>query len=106
MLWKCFFVNLAPGNFSIIQYKDIAIRFFKEKFVPIFKENPNAVHLNFNTYLLNFIRVILFHGLPPSFTQLEYSIFPEPLRFFGEKFFNMIFHIDEKVKIFSITGIL
>ena len=70
MLCKCSFVNLASGNFSIIQYKDIAIRVFKEKFVPIFKENSNALHLNFDTHSLNFIRANLFHDLPPSFQNL------------------------------------
>lgn len=31
------------------------------KFVPIFKENSNAAHLNFHIHLLNYIGAILFH---------------------------------------------
>ena len=49
---------------------------------------------------------ILFHNLSVPFTQLEYSILSELLRFLDEKIFNMVFYVDQRVKAFTIKGIL
>ena len=78
---------------------------FSGKFVPIFKKNSNAAHLNFGIRL-NYIGAILFHNLSVPFTQLEYSILSELLRFLDEKIFNMVFYVDQRVKAFTIKGIL
>ena len=49
----------------------------------------------FDIHLWDYISAILFHNLSSSFTQLEYSTLLQPLRFFGEKLCNMIFHVDK-----------
>ena len=77
-----------------------------QKFVLTFKENSNAAHLIFDILLLNYISAILFHNLSASFMQLEYSVLPELIRFFGEKLFNMIFYVHQRVKVFAIKKIL
>lgn len=71
------------------------------KFVPIFKENSNAAHLNLDIHLLNYIDAILFHNLSLSFTQLEYCILPKLFKFFGGKLFNVVFYVDQRVKTFA-----
>ena len=76
------------------------------KFVPTFKENSNAAHLNLDIHLLNYIGAILFHNFSLSFTQFEYSIVPGLFRFFGGELFNMIFYVDQRGKAFTTKGIL
>ena len=61
-------------------------------------ENSLRFTFLFDVHLSNYINAISFHKLSPSFTQLQYSILPEGLRFFGEQLSNMIFYVDQRVE--------
>ena len=56
-------------------------------------------HLSINIHLLNYFFPAQSFSILHAF---EYFILPEPLRFLGEKLFNMIFYVDQRVKAFSI----
>ena len=52
------------------------------------------------------IYIYWIHDPSSSFTQLEYSSFPKPLRFFGEKLLNIIFYVGQTIKVLAIKGIM
>lgn len=45
-------------------------------------------------YLSHYTNPIFFHGFSPSIAQLECVVVLKPLRFLGEKLFDMIFRVD------------
>lgn len=101
LYFNTFFLNSIYGR--IRSYLCIGLH---GKFLLIFKKNSNIAHLNLDIHLLNYIAGILFHNHPSFFNQLEYSILPELLRFFSKNLCNMIFQVDQRVKVFAIKGIL
>lgn len=48
----------------------------------------------FDIYLSHYTNTIFFHRFSLSITRLEYVVFLKPLRFLGEKPFDMIFRVD------------